>query len=355
MHLISMLLPLHVRASWEDPRTLQHLTGRAHLRNVSFVHVPRTGRTFVFTLFRGACRYSTQPIYEPRKMRTFISEHCPHAFFDFDNLRMPLMVHIGNALDPNVQLVALLRKPWKRALSGLYHAFDDCPAMQFKEQIPGPKTSFSFYERHLQPSHVLEYADCVSACHARIFTAARCGFRYKTWKHNTSYVLRQARIEDQLRVSEAISRLELFTFIGITDHWDAMLLLFSARFDVPPVAADRANIYHVHREEQSWVENILEKVQFLDDPLYEKAMQSFATDIQELIDVMAPTIRLGPSPAFSALNDVLRAQTETLIRNSSWALPDYGTNMTTLRVPRIQRFPGVRFLARYISGFLKLP
>lgn len=354
MRIVSMLLPFYVCASWDDPRTVQHLTGRARLRNVSFVHVPRTGRTFVFTLFRGACRYSTQPIYDPRRMRKFISERCPHAFFDFEHLRMPLMVHMGNALDPNVQIVALLRKPWKRALSGLYHAFDDCPAMQISLPIPGPGTS-SFYDHHLQPSHVLEYADCVSACHARIFTAARCGFRYKVSEHNASYVSRRARTEDELRLREAMSRLEQFTFVGITDHWDATLLLFSARFDVPPVAADRADLYHVYRKDQTWVKRILEKLNFLDDPLYDKALQAFATDIKELIAVMEPTIRLGPSLALRALTDVLRTQKLTSIRNSSWALPNDSTNSATPQVPTSHRFPGVRFLARYISGFLKLP
>lgn len=348
-----VLVSLAVWAAWDDHRTVRHLTGRGLLKNVTFIHVPRTGRTFVYTVFRAACRYSTQPMYELRRMAHFIRERCPDAFYG-EQLTMPPIVS-GSLRDPNVQFIALVRKPWKRAMSGLYHNFDDCPAMQSTLHMQRAEIAphVDFYEGQLEPSHVYEYADCVSACHARVFTSARCGFRFKEWKHNASYYISQpVRSQEHLLVEEAIRNLQRFTFVGIVDHWDAMLMLFSARFDFPLVTADRLNSNHQHQLGQEWVQRILEGITFLDDALYDAAFHSFAQDVQNLVAAMGRTVRLKPSHALSALTDVLDTQT-SLSRNVSNLTPQLTPQLTPLT--EHSQYPGARFIVRYMSGFLNLP
>lgn len=315
-----------VRATTPKPI---RLTGKGRLTNVSFLRIPRTGSTFVYTLFRGACRFATTPMYSPHRMMQFINERCPRAFRVFDNGHRPL----ASSLEPSVAYIAVLRKPWKRVRSGLYHGFQDCSQMQASLNVT-PVSS-------IETAHALEYADCAGSCHVHMLTGLRCGTRWNSFKHNTSYVRRTAR--EEARAKTAIERLDQFTFVGIADHWEAMLMLFASRFDLPIVAADRATINRQEYPMHDWISELLASLSYVDDELYDRGLQTFARDIARLVSVLPHPAR-PTSAALDHLRGVLSEANVTQL--------DAGTNQTAAAR---RDFPGVRFIIRYTSGLLNLP
>lgn len=259
-------------------------------------------------------------------MMQFINERCPRAFHVFDNGHRPLAA----SLEPSVAYIAVLRKPWKRVRSGLYNGFQDCSQMQASLNVSSIETA-----------HALEYADCAGSCHVHMLTGLRCGVRWNSFQHNASYVRRTAR--EEARVQTAIEHLDQFTFVGIADHWEAMLMLFASRFDLPIVAADRATINRQDYPANDWVSELLAGLSYVDDPLYDRGLQTFARDVARLVSVLPHPARRN-SPALDHLRAVLWEANEPQL--------DAGTNQTA---PAKLDFPGLRFIVRYTSGILNLP
>jgi hypothetical protein len=233
------------------------------------MHVPKAGSTFQNIFFRAACRILIPtPFLEAHEVQHLEATRCPHAmrrhgFGDgHPPASMPADFNRGRVL------VTMLRKPWRRALSGFYHMLHDCPQMQKRYGVsehgrhvrvgdPNVRVgrSRAFYA-NITAFVVREYAACIGACMTRMLTGFRCGDE-----------------RAPVRVELALWALSRAGFVGITEEWNATIELFAARFHAPtlPFDFDVQRQQRYNDEARGWVRALLEATPFVDDTLYARA------------------------------------------------------------------------------------
>jgi hypothetical protein len=274
--------------------TLQ-TAGNVTLRNVYWLHIPKTNSAFQCTLLRATCGISQRLCHNDidRSVQTLIAERCPSSFVRFLPGHAPLVPNIG--LRPDSRAFMFVRNPSARATSGFFHELHDCFWMQ--EEVSKRQGWQTFY-RELRLVDMRLYASCISACAVRMLTNLACGrcilLHRDTHKgaveetdHNHSFDepcirdLRAAALDashplPQLgeSVPQALANMRRFAFVGVQDKWDLSLKVFAHRFGQRLEGSD----YHVIRKNNARATDVMhvarqmERFSFTDAPVYDEAL-----------------------------------------------------------------------------------
>lgn len=193
------------------------------VKPVVWVHIPKTGTSFLNTLIYGLCPdwpkdwklNSKIPI--PKNFKKYpLDEHCPGGF-DMDYKSPTVHGHIGILSDDFYKerkgnLVGMFRKPELRMLSAWFHH-------------PRP-----WGDR--KATNLTLYAN----------SSKSRGCAVKSLTRGKNYPCTDPSAASSLETQLAIQRLEGFAFIGITDHWDLSICLWHAMFGGPLFLEEFQNV-----------------------------------------------------------------------------------------------------------------
>ena len=241
------------------------------LRNVVWMHVPKTGSTFEHIIFRAACRVEIgSGFIEPSQVRDIIQlRMCPNGTFAmFNNGHSPLAEKIINGND-SILKFTLLRTPARRIVSGFFHYMHDCRWLQAAHNIsehgsplPTDERARRFYAI-ANVTHLQQYARCVAGCAARMLTGHRCG-----------------DAEHRPDVARALQVLRSFSFVGITDAWNVTVDAFSRRFRIPVMAAYDLPLHRKGARTPAWAENAIGTFGPLgDDNVFSEGVRMLASSV----------------------------------------------------------------------------
>ena len=240
----------------------------------AYLHVPKTGSGMQNLFFRASCRLLVEPPFlEPHEVKRLEWKHCPkvmrrHGFGDGHAPAKPRL----DFQTKRSGLVTMLRRPWRRALSGFFHKLHDCRELQIRygileggrrARVGDPthiRAAEALFYANASEEAVLEYAKCVSACATNMLTGYECGDTHAP-----------------ANLDRALQLLPRLAFVGITEEWNTTLETFARRFAVPLVARDYATMRRQRYFEQfpsaPRVASQLMRTSFVDDALYEKAVE----------------------------------------------------------------------------------
>ena len=247
--------------------------GEPTLRNVTWLHVPKTGSAFENILFRAACRFSTPlPFTTPSAVKGALTTRCPGAFRRFRTGHQPL-----TSGDDLSTAVTVLRRPSERALSGFFHGLHDCDAMAGRYGAGGWEKLY----RNWTPKDLTAYAECIKLCEPRMLNGMPCGGGadfcngYDCSGHVKE--LPESAFDEALG-NATLAMLDAFAFVGVTDEWERTIWTFAHRFDVAPLPSDFAALRRGQRPARYDVARaIFEAHDFgLADKIYERARARLA-------------------------------------------------------------------------------
>lgn len=183
------------------------------LRNVSWLHVPKCGSSFMNTMAGLCTRLPTcahlgsfdsigdfQTYYQPQA-------YCPSVFAP----GRPLHSHSGIGAEPANMLqrtwLALMRQPEQRMVSAYRHKCHSYQPSAFPP--PAPPSC-----KHLSAN---AYAKLTKGCMVKMLT-----------RGGTSCGRPPPPSDDE--VALAVRRLQQFAFVGIMEHWELSICLFHIKF-----------------------------------------------------------------------------------------------------------------------------
>lgn len=251
---------------------LERFSESPHPGPIWHLHVPKTGSSIEPLVFRAGCRILLQKHFtEPGQVSDEIKANCPDAFAFFKSGHAPLPN--GQPIENHVVYITMLRTPWRRTLSGLFHNFHDCTKLQrayhVREHDPEAFERIVL-AKGINTSTIVDYHSCVQGCMTKMLTGTMCG---------------QDETVDDDRVQRAIQVLRGFTFVGITDYWHATVWLFSDMFDIPVTKSDldihRPSRFNRTTKEDAAVQ--LQNMTYVDDTLFAVALKSFKEKILALM------------------------------------------------------------------------
>ena len=193
-----------------------------------FLHVPKTGTSFVNCLLQYGCSYNgSVGLAYLRDHRNSVQAHeqCRGSFMndEIQHAHPPLQ---PNQITAGVGIVGMFRSPKERLLSGFMHNFHDC---KFLPSVFDVRCNSDYLcpthvnVRHNLSAAVRLYSKCVQGCAVRMLAGQVCGRTLAHIDQGTSrYDLRLAM--DRIRQS--------FTFLGDTGQWNRSVCIFCALF--PP-------------------------------------------------------------------------------------------------------------------------
>jgi hypothetical protein len=253
------------------------------LKPMAWVHVPKTGSTFlnVLLLHPGICPSwpATKAVVSPDIFEELnASVFCPGAFSTTYHPVGP-MGHdgIGDVYEANAgRGVIMLRQPEQRLMSGYLHVTNESRPHGW----PHPEAP---------PENFREYADVMSGCVVKMLTRGGRAIRA-----DPNVCAGPAATDAETAL--AVTRLgDGFPFVGLTDEWKLSVCLFLAMFGGecrpqmlentrPGRSRTRSNDYAVDEDFRDWV----------DREVYEEGLQIFNRNLAifgvtpESCDVMCP-------------------------------------------------------------------
>lgn len=196
---------------------------------VAWVHIPKTGTTFVNTLIRSVCAPSFVPFEPGGSQHDFwsVSRNATHDFSSGKDSGMRLSMcnftsspqYNGYASPPGHRGfgsfaslashgVTVLRQPEQRVISGFHHNFHSYDV-----------------NHHGEPSLAV-YARAVAGCSVRMLVR---GSRPESSDRGKA-ACGHAPPPSQTEVEHAKAILSAFQFVGLTEEWDMSVCLWHARF-----------------------------------------------------------------------------------------------------------------------------
>ena len=263
------------RPRWGTSLCWRNAARSTELRNVSWLHIPKTGSTFARLIFRAACgvvpaNRSHELFTEASAMHPIIALACPGAFRYFASWHTPLSQAAAEECGTHQRhCVSVLRAPAERVESGFYHAMHDCTWLQQAHGLSESGLNRTFYATFADETPKL-YAHCVGGCSSRMLTGRPCGrcrpdavsdvegcirrvWREAIGTDGAPYldaILQKARRQKSCRAcvaddepadddgSAAARVLRRFSFVGVQSAWNDTVHAFAERFGVPPLASD---------------------------------------------------------------------------------------------------------------------
>lgn len=265
LHKVTSLRLTHLRSTSAVPPSVSKLS------NIQWLHIPKTGTSFVATLWSYACgqgevpidlgvdptarpycahcydlslrgRYPKYPYCERNSLHTqFQTQHAPQTLQKVQKL--------------NMSLVGFFRRPSARMVSAYYDGLHASgigakgyTALSTKCKGQGPK------------------------CFAEYPGIAGCATRMLTGKTCAVDVSKEGEV-DQARVQEAIQMLEHMPFVGLTEEWDESVCLFHLMFGGKVYRAEFKNYHSSAIRNRD--EDIGEFVDEADEAIYAAAKARF--------------------------------------------------------------------------------
>ena len=263
------------RPRWGTSLCWRNAERSTELRNVSWLHIPKTGSTFARLIFRAACgvvpaNHSHELFTEASAMHPIIALACPGAFRYFASWHTPLSQAAAEECGTHQRhCVSVVRAPAERVESGFYHAMHDCTWLQQAHGLSESGLNRTFYATFADETPKL-YAHCVGGCSSRMLTGRPCGrcrpdavsdvegcirrvWREAIGTDGAPYldaILQKARRQKSCRAcvaddepadddgSAAARVLRRFSFVGVQSAWNDTVHAFAERFGVPPLASD---------------------------------------------------------------------------------------------------------------------
>ena len=168
------------RPRWNTALCWRNAARSTELRNVSWLHIPKTGSTFARLIFRAACgvvpaNRSHELFTEASAMHPIIALACPGAFRYFASWHTPLSQAAADECGTHQRhCVSVVRAPAERVESGFYHAMHDCTWLQQAHGLSESGLNRTFYATFADETPKL-YAHCVGGCSSRMLTGRPCG------------------------------------------------------------------------------------------------------------------------------------------------------------------------------------
>ena len=167
------------RPRWGTSPCWRNAARSTELRNVSWLHIPKTGSTFAASIFRAAARRSCEPFaraLSPRRRRCIRSSRWrARAFRYFASWHTPLsQAAAEECVTHQRHCVSVVRAPAERVESGFYHAMHDCTWLQQAHGLSESGLNRTFYATFADETPKL-YAHCVGGCSSRMLTGRPCG------------------------------------------------------------------------------------------------------------------------------------------------------------------------------------
>jgi hypothetical protein len=224
------------------------------LKKPVWVHIPKCGSSFAFTLLHHACgtdissNLSDMIVFGGEEENPDAENRGPDAFgtrcpgnvlptFWPDFHHSPL--HSDNTSLESV--VTMIRDPRERLLSAYQNGLHGCREMHLEMNCfnpfdgnPAPNDylvgkcdgDVHFNGKWIRDPSVInpvDYAKCVENCSVNMLSGNSCEF------HGSA------------NVDLAVSRVENMGFVGLTDEWDLSICLFHAKFGGPLLASELEN------------------------------------------------------------------------------------------------------------------
>ena len=139
------------RPRWGTALCWRNAARSTELRNVSWLHIPKTGSTFARLIFRAACgvvpaNHSHELFTEASAMHPIIALACPGAFRYFASWHTPLSQAAAEECGTHQRhCVSVVRAPAERVESGFYHAMHDCTWLQQAHGLSESGLNRTFY------------------------------------------------------------------------------------------------------------------------------------------------------------------------------------------------------------------
>ena len=244
---------------------------------VHWVHVPKTGTSFVHAIHYVGCRNVYQ--HPSAVFNQVQQKDCKPGFDRVEPGHDPLRVtrKHGNA-------VTMVREPIARIASGFVHLMHDCWRMQRQyncyenhenrrlecmRQIIGPLDGNGSIPEEKRPI-VRRYAQCVDGCTVRLLNGRFC------------YAGDRPSQTEVKRAIELISD-GTFAFVGLFEAWNQTVCRFLRRFGTTPPPCDHYLWKNIHKtpDEVGHYETAVARMlrdegwDDADEPLYQEAKRLF--------------------------------------------------------------------------------
>jgi len=253
---------------------------------LAWLHAPKTGTSLGNTIIHTPGVFSTVPgVFSGVPMNCVVNEtlYCQecnefndgmmkHWESTYHPLQSPSIYtwsnHAGVGTDFDEHYaghgIMMIRQPEQRLISSFNHHMHD---LDLEGVIQG---------HYPVPTTLLEYAQTVQGCTVRMLTR---GGEHLT---EAGQVCGRMPVPTLKEVKEANRRIDLFAFVGITEHWDLSVCLWRAMFGGPCSGADfennrpgtPSNSSHEYSTEslEGWTDQY-------DGPLYNHALELFDAEL----------------------------------------------------------------------------
>lgn len=246
------------------------------LRDIWWLHIPKTGTSFVATIWAYACGQDVQIDLDMSEIASHTCQRCydwavmnryPQKQYcrdgvlsnKFQTWHLPLSTEIKQH---NFQVIALFRKPAQRMLSAFYDAHH---ANGFSEETLNKMGSYV----GRNASRFASY-DGIAGCMARMLTGGFCA---------DDPAKREAPFDGGMGVvNEAIATLDSMPFVGISEEFDESICLFHLMFGGMPYSKEFRDVHPGNKHPQSgnYDEALLEGVvDEADEKVYAAAERRF--------------------------------------------------------------------------------
>jgi len=190
---------------------------------IYYLHVPKSGSSMANIIAEASCdAQQNAMILEPSAFRHhashfFQGDQIKCSFARFDSGHEPLLTQ--DLIPQAGHIVTSLRKPIARIVSGFLHNAHDCAKMQRDNGLRENRGLWLADKKSItedMKEDLLEYAMCVDGCATKLISGVHCGDATPPATEN--------------QVAYAISALDSFGFVGISDFWEQSMCLWDAMF-----------------------------------------------------------------------------------------------------------------------------
>jgi hypothetical protein len=203
----------------------ENLTRSDNIEPIEYLHIPQSGSGFATVVAHHACTVGVPDsvaVDEPTEFMKTYGKYCDRSKIgQFKTGHNPMH---SRRKSGTKHVVAMIRDPSQRVLSGYYNDLHDCPAIQEKYNCKefgagrhlkcdgDTQMDDGRFMRDPAVIRPTEYARCVSNCTANMLTGKDCGD------------------PGPVDADRAVELVDKLGFVGLTDEWALSLCLWHKRF-----------------------------------------------------------------------------------------------------------------------------
>eukprot|EP00931_Biecheleriopsis_adriatica_P063345 TRINITY_DN38336_c0_g2_i2.p1 TRINITY_DN38336_c0_g2~~TRINITY_DN38336_c0_g2_i2.p1 ORF type:complete len:432 (+),score=86.41 TRINITY_DN38336_c0_g2_i2:55-1350(+) len=271
------------RACRELRVTLEASPEQRALQNIRWVHIPKTGTSFIATIWNYACGQREPPLdlgvspnatlgcvncYDWALMDRYPSaDYCQPGLLsaEFTTSHAPITRELTEKED--LQVIGFFRRPSQRLISAYYNGLHANGFTQEGNRLLVEECGLN--GRHPGAGCYARYPG-IAGCSARMLTGATCAEPLSSSGAPSSFD------GGRLRLSEALKSLDAMAFVGLTERWDESVCLFHRMFGGRLSTAQLLDMHmgrqHQDRYDEAELEGFVDEV---DEEIYRAAEKRF--------------------------------------------------------------------------------